>query len=98
MTDKVYKSSDYYTEETEETEDSVEQQIPESYVNPFLGANLGEIALNEFAGLRNDFKDVFVAIKSFPVRSTFTVFGFLTLVYIGFRTYRKFAKIKTRSK
>lgn len=96
MTDKVYKSSDYYTEETE---DSVEQQIPEPQVNPFAGINFGEIALNEFAGLKDDFKNVFVAVKGFPVRSALTVVGFLTLLYIGFRTYRKFARIKTaRSK
>jgi len=96
MADKVYKTSDYYSEETEAP---AEEPIPEPQVNPFSGINFGEIALNEFAGLKDDFKNVFVAVKDFPVRSTLTVFGFLTLVYIGFRTYRKFARIKTiRSK
>jgi len=95
MADKVYKTSDYYSEENETP---VEEPMPEPQANPFSGINLGEIALNEFAGLKDDFKNVFVAIKGFPVRSTLTVVGFLTLVYIGFRTYRKFARIKTRSK
>ena len=67
--------------------------------NPFLNLNFGEIAANEFSGLKDDFKNVLGAVKNFPVRSTLTVVGFLTLLYIGFRTYRKFAKIGgTRSK
>jgi len=99
MADKVYKSSDYYTEEP----DAAEQPSSENPGNPFMGMNFGginfgEMAANELSGLRDDFKNVFSAVKDFPVRSTLTVVGTMTLVYIGFKVWRKFAKIKSRSK
>lgn len=44
-------------------------------------------------GLQSDFGNVIEAAKKFPVRSTLTVIGFITVLYIGFKVGRKFVKI-----
>lgn len=47
-------------------------------------------------GLKNDFGNVLVAVKSFPFKSALSVLGFLTLLYIGFKISKKFVNIKSR--
>ena len=54
---------------------------------------LEEFLISGLEGLRSDFGSVIEASRKFPVRSTLTVIGFITVLYIGFKVGRKFVKI-----
>lgn len=82
----VYKEKDYSEYVSEETDEPFPTQNPQ-----FPG--LAGMLFSSAQGLQSDFGNVFEAAKKFPIRSTLTVIGFLTVVYIGFKISRTFVKI-----
>jgi hypothetical protein len=74
----VFKEKDYQ-----------QDSVVESSIPPINFEDL----LSGLGGLRSDFGDVVEAAKKFPIRSTLTVIGFITVLYIGFKVGSKFVKI-----
>jgi hypothetical protein len=65
----------------------------DSVVEPNISQVNLEDLLSGLGGLRSDFGEVLEAAKKFPIRSTLTVIGFITVLYIGFKVGSKFVKI-----
>lgn len=74
----VYKEKDYQQNNNEKLQDPP--------------INIEDL-LSGLGGLRSDFGNVIEAAKKFPIRSTLTVIGFITVLYIGFKLGSKFVKI-----
>jgi hypothetical protein len=83
---KVFKESDYYSDSQQENHFPQENPFPVWENHIFNGVQ----------GLRSDFGEVIAASKKFPIRSTLTIIGFFTVMYIAFRMSRSFVKIKNR--
>lgn len=85
---QVFKESEYF-----QTEEPVgaENQYPQA---DYPGWE--EYVFGGLAGLKSDFNEVVAASKKFPVRSTLTIIGLITVLYIGFKISRSFVKITNR--
>jgi len=53
--------------------------------------------LHMIGGLVEDFNEVVGAIKSFPLKSAFSLIGFLAVVFVAFKAGTKFGIIKSRT-
>ena len=85
---QVFKESEYYAKQPEEAPEEAPQEVPFSAWEAHI--------FNGISGLKSDFGDVVEASKKFPIRSTLTLIGVITVVYIGFRISRSFVMIKKR--
>lgn len=73
-----------------------QEQAPQApSLNDFPSINLSGLNL---AGITDDFSAVVTALQQFPVRSSLTLVGALTLLYIGFKLSKKFGIIKSNLK